>query len=120
MPIYAMLCDTCGHEEDIYRSVARIDEDLPACCGLTMHRKLCAPMVIADIQPYQSMGIDVATGKAPVITSRSAHRDYLKRNNYVEVGNEMPSMAKRKVEGDFNVRKELAEVTKQVLPKYTV
>ena len=118
MPRYRVMCDTCASEEDIFRSLARID-DLPDCCGATMHRKICAPMVIADIQPYQSMGIDVATGKAPVITSRSEHRAYLRRNGYVEVGNEMPNMAARKIDGDFNVRAELAQATKQVLPKYT-
>ena len=119
MPLYRVMCDTCHEEEDIFRSLANID-DLPDCCGVTMHRKICAPMVIADIQPYQSMGIDVATGNAPVINSRSAHRNYLRRNGYVEVGNEMPNMANRELKGDFNVRAELAQAAKQVIPKYTV
>jgi hypothetical protein len=113
------MCDTCANEEDIFRPLARIDE-LPDCCGVTMHRKICAPMVIADIQPYQSMGIDVATGKAPVITSRSEHRAYLRRNGYVEVGNEMPKATSRPIQGDFNVRADLAQAVKQVIPKYTV
>jgi len=120
MPLYVMTCDCCGSEKEIYRSIALIDHELPSCCAMTMRRKLCAPAVMADIAPYQAMGVDVATGKAPVITSRSEHRDYLRRNNFVEVGNEMPSLAKRKIEGDFNVRGDLAEVAKQVLPKYTV
>ena len=119
MPIYQMMCNHCGSEQEIYRSIAMIDHDLPGCCGSTMQRKICAPMVIADIQPYQAMGVDLATGKAPVITSRSQHRDYLRRNGYVEVGNDLPDMSKRKIEGDFNVRRELTEVTKQVLPKYS-
>ena len=118
MPLYRVMCDACREEGDIFRSLANID-DLPICCGVAMHRKICAPMVIADIQPYQSMGIDVATGKAPVISSRSEHRNYLRRNGYVEVGNEMPSMSKREIQGDFNVRAELAQAAKQVLPKYT-
>ena len=117
--MYRIKCDTCSREEDIFRSLANM-EDLPECCGIRTHRMICAPMVIADIQPYQAMGVDVATGKAPMITSRSTHRQYLKRNNYVEVGNEMPDMRQRKVEGDFNVRAELARAVKEVIPKYTV
>ena len=115
MPIYRMLCASCGHEEDIYRSLAKIDDDLPECCGNTMGRKICAPAVIADIQPYQAMGVDVATGKAPVITSRSEHRAYLRRNGYVEVGSDMPKLSERKTEGDFNVRRELTEAARAVL-----
>ncbi|MBV8649691.1 hypothetical protein [Paludibacterium sp.] len=118
MPIYRLICDTCGEEQDIYRSVARMNEDLPQCCGELMHRKICAPAVIADIAPYQAMGIDVATGTAPMITSRSSHREYLKRNGYVEVGNEMPDTSKREVKGDFNVRQELKKAVQEVLPKY--
>lgn len=41
-----------------------------------------APMVMSDIQPYQSM-ID---GK--MITSRSIHREHLRKNGCIEIGNE--------------------------------
>lgn len=44
--------------------------------------------IIKDIEPYRAVAEDVATGNAPVITSRSAHREFLRRNNYLEVGNE--------------------------------
>ena len=40
------------------------------------------PMLIRDIEPYQNM-ID---GK--MISSRSQHREFLRRNNCIEVGNE--------------------------------
>ena len=48
-------------------------------------------LIIGDIQPYQAMGTDIATGSAPRITSRSQHREYLRRNNYTEIGNETMS-----------------------------
>jgi hypothetical protein len=51
--------------------------------------------VMPDIGEYRAMGTDVATGDRPVITSRSQHRDYLKRNGYVELGNEMPKQTAR-------------------------
>lgn len=41
--------------------------------------------IMPDIEPYQTVG-----GDAPGtwITSRSKHREYLRRNNAIEVGNE--------------------------------
>lgn len=118
MPIYRTRCDHCGAEDDLFRPIARMDE-LPSCCGETVRRVICAPMVIADIQPYQAMAVDVATGNPPVINSRSEHREFLRRNGYVEVGNEMPKQ-RAEVQGDFNVRRELTDSAHQILPKYTV
>ncbi len=46
--------------------------------------------IIRDIDPYQAVGGDVANGgKPPKIGGRRQHREYLKRNGYVEVGNEV-------------------------------
>jgi hypothetical protein len=73
-----------------------------------------APTVMSDIDTYKAVAIDQRTGKPPVITSRSRHREFLKANNYIEVGNEQPKV-NREVKGDFNVRKELERVTRQVM-----
>ena len=81
MPIYAVHCNQCGKDDDIYRTVAKYD-DLPECCGQRMERIICAPQVIADIDPYISQ-ID-----GSLITSRSQHRDHLRAHGCVEVGNE--------------------------------
>ena len=43
---------------------------------------LACPMIMRDIEPYQNM---INGG---IITSRSEHRELLKRHNCVEVGNE--------------------------------
>jgi hypothetical protein len=49
------------------------------------------PSIIKDIEGYRGMGADVASeGKRPWIGSRSQHRDYLRRNGYVETGTEAP------------------------------
>ena len=66
-----------------------------------------------DIAPYQAVAVDAKTGKPPMITSRQQHKEFLARNNFIEVGNEMPKQ--RAYEGDHNVRKELTEATKHVL-----
>ena len=51
------------------------------------------PALIKDIEPYRAMGADVAcNGLRPMIGSRSEHRDYLRRNGYVETGNENPKV----------------------------
>ena len=44
--------------------------------------ELARPMVIRDIEPYQNM-ID---GK--MISGRAEHREFLRRNNCIEIGNE--------------------------------
>lgn len=105
MPIYQTKCSQCGSEQEIYRSIAKMD-DLPICCGIEVQRVICAPMVIADIQPYKSM----LTGE--MITSRSQHRDHLKSHGCSEVGNEpikpkTKSWIEQKTQKE-NLRKEIA------------
>ena len=49
------------------------------------------PSIIRDIEPYRAAGSDIACGgKRPMINTRSEHRAFLKRNGYVETGNEAP------------------------------
>jgi hypothetical protein len=117
MPLYATCCQSCGKEDQIYRQVAERDLNIPEClyCGGEMKRMITAPMVAPDIGPYQAVAVDVATGKPPVINSRSAHRDFLKRNGYTEVGNERVGRQAGEVRGDFNLRKELTKATREVL-----
>jgi len=59
-----------------------------------------APMVMPDIQPYQSM----ADGS--MITSRSHHREHLRQHNCIEIGNE--SM-ERKAPQVTNNRREILQ-----------
>lgn len=87
MPIYRARCDVCGNEQDVFRTVANYD-DMPGCCGQKMGRRIMAPMVANDIQPYQSM----ITGE--MIMSRSQHRTHLRDHGCIEVGNEKPPKPK--------------------------
>lgn len=103
MPIYLMHCDSCHAEQDLYRSVANMDEDLPNCCGEQMRRKICAPYVVTDIQPYRSM----ATGE--MINSRSKHKEHLRDNGLVEIGNEKP-LSPKAPEMPKDIKKDLHEV----------
>ena len=47
--------------------------------------------IISDLSDYQAVATDIATGKPPMVTSRSQHREFLKRNGYQEMGNETPT-----------------------------
>ena len=80
------------------------------------HQYAPAPMVMSDIKDYRAVAVDVATGKTPVITSRSRHREFLRRNGYIEVGNEPPKP--KRYEGDHNVRPELERVTREILARH--
>lgn len=81
MPIYRVRCSACESEQDIFRAFKDYD-DLPSCCDERMARMICAPMVLNDIAPYQSM----VTGEW--INSRSRHKEHLKDHGCIEVGNE--------------------------------
>ena len=117
MPIYTMRCAACDHETDIFRKIAEMNRDLPEHCGTPMTRKVCAPMVQPDLAPYNAVAIDERSGARPVIQGRKEHREFLKRNGYVEVGNDIPT-APPPLKGDFNLRKELADATRQILSKH--
>jgi len=88
----------------VYRSIAKMNDDLPVCCDATMRRQIVAPMVAADIAPYQSM----ATGE--YITSRAHHREHLKRHRLVEVGNETMKPKKLDVPNPAARKKMIAEI----------
>lgn len=49
-----------------------------------------APMVIGDLPEYRTAAADIATGGRTVIGGRRQHREFLRRNDYVELGNDMP------------------------------
>jgi hypothetical protein len=59
--------------------------------------------IIPDIEPYKAVGGDMA-GK--YITSRSQHREYLRRNNFIEVGNEKDYFFKNKGKTEYNPTKD--------------
>ena len=107
MPIYTVSCNKCGKEQEIYRPISEMD-DLPKCCGKKVSRIISMVSVIQDIKPYKSM----VTGET--ISSRSAHREHLRRHKLVEIGNETEAHMKeaaKKPEIDNSARKaQIAEM----------
>lgn len=99
MPFYDIKCGACAVTSEVFRTVAE-RHDLPACgCGGANSIVIRAPMVRSDIEPYQAVATDIATGKPPVIRSRSEHREYLQRNGLVEVGTEKMTPSPRPDDG---------------------
>lgn len=88
MPIYRYEC-VCGHEADEFRKIDDRD-DCPEHCGSPMTRKIMPTSVQADIETYRSVAVDKETGKPVIVNGRKQHREFLRRNDYVEVGNEAP------------------------------
>lgn len=115
MPIYEVQCVECGGIEEIFRKIADREKDLPTCHGKRMKNILSASMVNEDIKPYRAVAVDKRSGEKPYITSRKAHKEFLRRNDYVELPDQ-PS-AKRELRGDFDCKKELIHATKKVLNK---
>lgn len=96
MPLYRFACPVCRLASDEFRKVENRDDAL--LCpkdGAGMQRIIMPTMVQADIQPYMSAAVDKETGRKIGIQSRKQHREFLKRNDYVEVGNEAPKATSR-------------------------
>lgn len=73
---------------------------------------------MGDIQPYQAMFIDKASGVAPLVTSRSQHRELLRRNGLQEIGNEIKAHMdgiKREIPYDPSLKRKLVEVAAEKL-----
>lgn len=49
---------------------------------------VAGPQIMSDIGPYRTVATDVATGQRAVIGGRRQHREFLRRNGYVELGND--------------------------------
>jgi hypothetical protein len=43
--------------------------------------------IIKDIEPYKPAAVDKDTGQRPVISGRRQHREFLRNNGYIEIGN---------------------------------
>ena len=67
-----------------------------------------APMVMSDIEGHISMA------DGTYITSRSKHRENLKRNNCIEIGNDVPMQQKKhelSTKEQEHLKRTIAEVT---------
>lgn len=109
MPLYSYQCK-CGRRMDSFAKVEERHSAAPKCHG-KMSLEIMATYVSADIAPYRAVAGDKA---GEYITSRREHREYLKRNGLVEIGNEPV----KPIRNDFRPRKgEVAQELKKVIPQ---
>lgn len=109
MPLYTVQCAVCKKTDSIFRKIIERDINLPRCCSKPMERKITAPLINDDIEPYISM-ID-----GSIINSRSQHRNHLKSHQCIEVGNETKHLkAKEKVDLS-GIKKTVIEVVNSKL-----
>jgi hypothetical protein len=118
-----MLCPKCGYSEGNHVEVKKTDEEFflewwTPTLGLEEAKRSwqdklemksrVAPMVMPDIEGHISM----ADGSW--VSSRSKHRENLKRNNCIELGNDVPTAQKTHefTKKEHEARKrEIAEIT---------
>ena len=112
MPLYSYRCSVCERRLDAFASVNERHTSAPICHG-SMELEIMPAMVSPDIQPYMAVAGDKA-GKP--ITSRKQHREFLKRNRFVEVGNEpiKPTQEFRKIHTDAD-RRDLREQMRPIV-----
>lgn len=90
MPHYSFECAACKREFDVWLIIAERNSPQQHC-GVEAKRIMSAAMVAPLFESYRAMG----RGQ-PWIRTKTEHKDYLRQNNYEEVGND-PSMAPPKV-----------------------
>lgn len=87
MPIYRYACK-CGKQYDEFRKIEN-RSDAPECvCGELTELRIMGCSVQGDNTDYMSVATDKETGKRVSVRSRRQHREFLARNDYIEVGNE--------------------------------
>lgn len=73
------------------------DPDMEAMIEITRTNRATEPkrsdgvQIIRDIEPYRAMAADTDGTLRPMIRGRRQHREFIARNNYTEVGNDMPT-----------------------------
>lgn len=81
------LCRACEKWHDL-------GEDWPAKCYAHFKARTAASVqIIRDIEPYMPIAADT-DGKRHAIGGRRQHREFLQRNGYREVGNDVPTKPK--------------------------
>ena len=116
MPTYVWRCPKCKRPREVICSVASRNDPETCKCGTAMVREITAPMVQPDIAPYMAVTGDKA---GQMIGSRRAHKEFLKRNRLVEVGDAPVRDTKtmKKTTSRREIREELRRVVPEVLKK---
>jgi hypothetical protein len=111
MPLYVYRCQHCQAAQELVRSVRHYLDPVICDCGVPMVLELQGAFVVPDIAPYKAVAGDRA---GQWITSRRKHKEFLKRNKLIEIGNEKPKDTK--LMRPIHTDKERREIREQMRP----
>ena len=93
MPIYTFACSHCQALIDAWRAIE--DRDRPPTgqcprCGYSsvVFERRIVPPAVQVFKAYRTVAAEKDGGERPVIRTRAEHEAFLRRNDYVEVGND--------------------------------
>lgn len=91
-----------------------LDQAWPAQCLGHWKRtnSSCGLQIIKDIEPYKTVAAEKATGKQIRIGSRREHKEFLRRNGYEEIGNDIPKP--KRPELNFVSKADIKQAIEQV------
>lgn len=95
MPIYRYECPHCSVACDAWRKVDDRD-DAPLHCSTPMERRIM-PTAVKVFTPYMTVAAEKEDGQRHLIRTQAEHEAFLRRNDYVEVGND-PQMVPKSEE----------------------
>lgn len=82
MPAYDVICELCGHEDEVFRAIARRDEPVTCPCGGTMVRCI-GQMALVGAQPSKPIDLSKQLGRK--FETNKEYRDYLASSGGREV-----------------------------------
>lgn len=113
-PTYLWRCETCEEDIEVFRHLS--DYKSPPEHPHPVKRVLTVPYAMPDIAPYRAVAGDM---KGKFISGRREHREFLKRNRLVEVGDE-PVRPTKEFRKNVYRRGELARDIKEAIAEHCV
>lgn len=92
-----------------------LDEPWPHNCTSHWDKSAAGPQIVRDIDPYVSSAANKHSGKRELVGGRRQHREFLKRNDYVEVGNDSSLFKPPQPQKlDLVTKREIVQAIKQI------
>jgi len=114
MPVYDFKCGVCKTmKQNVVLPITHVEEDRPKCCDQIMGQHFTVPPQVHWVDPVIEPFRHVATPDRPVITTTRQNREYMKRNNLVDMNDVGPPTD----EEHSKTLKEINESIEKITPK---
>ena len=85
MPAYDFKCKKCNKiRQDVVLPITHLSAERPMCCDDMMNYYITTPPSVVWKDPTIGAFRPIATKNAPIINNMKEHREYLKRNDFVD------------------------------------